>query len=133
MMRISTFSGAVDITRIFTRHQEDGTAARTFGDETEIEGTEVDLMYLIKKNAESVSRPRLYVSCGTRDFLYDQHQQFIPALQENGWDVTGYDEPDAVHEWGFWDREIRKFIEFITIMPKKGMTGGISSAQSTGR
>jgi ribonucleotide monophosphatase NagD (HAD superfamily) len=63
--------------------------------------------------AAAERKPRLYVSCGTKDFLYGSHQEFVPALKENGWDVTSYDEPDAVHEWGFWDREIRKFIDFI--------------------
>ena len=24
-----------------------------------------------------------------------------------------YEEPDAVHEWGFWDDQIRAFIELI--------------------
>lgn len=109
----ASFSGVVGISWVFARHQEDGTAARIFGEESNIEGTEVDLMYLLKKNAGAIHKPRLYVSCGTKDFLYDLHQEFVPALQENGWDVTRYDEPDTVHEWGFWDREIRKFIEFI--------------------
>ena len=107
----ASFSGAVDVVRILTRHAEDGTAGRIFGTETQLEGTEVDLMHLMKKKAPH--RPRLYVSCGTADFLYDSHKAFVPALIENGWDVTRYDEPGAIHEWGFWDREICKFIDFI--------------------
>jgi len=34
----------------------------------------------------------------------------VPALKEYGWDVTHYEKPGAVHEWGFWDEEIKKFI-----------------------
>ena len=67
----------------------------------------------MKANADAPHKPRLYVSCGTADFLYGHHQKFVPALKENGWDVTSYDEPDAVHEWGFWDREIAKFIPWM--------------------
>ena len=37
----------------------------------------------------------------------------IPMLKKQGWDVTHYEEPDATHAWGFWDQEIRKFINFI--------------------
>ena len=88
-------------------------AAAIFGRKKDVAGTEVDLFWLMKKNAAAKRKPRLYVSCGTKDFLYGSHQEFVPALRENGWDVTAYDEPDAVHEWGFWDREIRKFIDFI--------------------
>ena len=109
----ASFSGAVDINRVLFRHVVDGTAERIFGKVKELKDTEVDLMYLMKKNAGAARKPRLYVSCGTGDFLYESHQQFVPALQENGWDVTRYDEPDTTHEWGFWDREIRKFIALI--------------------
>jgi len=109
----ASFSGAVDITGIVGRHHQDGTSERIFGQARDISGTEVDLRYLMKKNAKAAKKPRLYISCGTKDFLYDAHQKFIPELIENGWDVIRYDEPEAVHEWGFWDREIRKFIEMI--------------------
>ncbi len=109
----ASFSGAVDITGIVGRHTQDGTSERIFGKVQDISGTEVDLRYLLKKNAKATKKPRLYISCGTKDFLYDAHQKFIPELIENGWDVTRYDEPETVHEWGFWDREIRKFIGMI--------------------
>lgn len=109
----ASFSGAVDIARLFVRHDEDGLARRIFGENRDVSGTEVDLMHLMKINAGAPHKPWLYVSCGTKDFLYESHRAFVPALTRNGWDVTGHDEPDAIHEWGFWDREIRKFIELI--------------------
>ena len=64
-------------------------------------------------------RPRLYIACGTEDFLYDQHVKFVPYARSLGWDVTSYDKPGATHEWGFWDEEIAKFIEFIDPLPQK--------------
>ena len=109
----ASFSGAVDINRIFTRHEEDGGAERIFGSAQSMTGTEVDLTHLMKINAKAPHKPRLYVSCGTKDFLYGSHEKFVPALIENGWDVTRHDEPDAVHSWALWDREIEKFIKFI--------------------
>ena len=111
----ASFSGGVGITGIFKRHKG-AEISRIFGDRQDIAGTEVDLLYLMKKNGGAAKKPHLYVSCGTKDFLYGDHQEFVPALIENSWDVTRYDEPDAVHEWGFWDREIKKFIEFIYAM-----------------
>ena len=109
----ASFSGAVDITATIDRHDEDGLAGRVFGDVEELAGTEADLLYLMKKNADSKAKPWLYVSCGTEDFLYDQHHVFIRNLARYRWDVTGHDEKGAVHEWGFWDKEISKFIEMI--------------------
>ena len=106
----ASFSGAVDIASTRQRHNHNWK--RITGGKS-IKGTENDLFHMLKENGEAVHKPRLYVSCGTADFLYDQHKKFIPALKKAGWDVTAYEEPDATHEWGFWDREIRKFIEFI--------------------
>ncbi len=98
-----SFSGAVDIAGI-----RNPQMARVFGDLDKLPGSENDLFHLMKNRPDRA--PRLYVSCGTADFLYGQHQRFIPALKACGWDVTAYEKPGAVHEWGFWDEEIRKFI-----------------------
>ena len=105
----ASFSGAVDIASTRQRHNHNWK--RITGGKS-IKGTENDLFHMLKVNGEAPHKPRLYVSCGTADFLYGQHKKFIPALKKAGWDVTSYEEPDATHEWGFWDQEIRKFIEF---------------------
>ena len=106
----ASFSGAVDALTFADPKNPDWK--RIFGRKKAL-GTDCDLFHMMKKNADVPRKPRLYVSCGTADFLYGQHQKFVPALKENGWDVTSYDEPDAVHEWGFWDREIAKFIPWM--------------------
>ena len=109
----ASFSGAVDLAGIFFRNHGGDEISRVFGDMKEIRGTEYDTAWLMKKNGKAPKKPWLYVSCGTADFLYNQHQAFIPALKESGWDVTAYEEPGAIHEWGFWDRQIRTFIGMI--------------------
>ena len=105
----ASFSGAVDIASIKDRRNE--IWRRVTGGKS-IKGTDCDIFHLVKVNADAPVKPRLYVSCGTADFLYAQHQKFIPALKKAGWDVTHREEPGATHEWGFWDGEIRRFIEF---------------------
>lgn len=106
----ASFSGAVDIATMAERKSADWK--RIFG-RKKVEGTDCDLFHLMEKNAAAAKDLRLYISCGTADFLYGQHQKFIPALKAKGWNVTSYEEPDAVHEWGFWDREIAKFIPWM--------------------
>ena len=106
----ASFSGAVDIAS--TSRTRLANWKRITGGKS-IKGTENDLFHMLKANAEAGHKPRLYVSCGTADFLYGQHQKFIPMLKKQGWDVTHYEEPDATHNWGFWEQEIRKFINFI--------------------
>jgi len=109
----ASFSGAVDISGIVSRHEADGTADRVFGDLKEIRGTEMDTLYLMKKNAKAKHKPLIYVSCGTADFLYGMHKPFISALRKNGWEVKHFEKKDAVHEWGFWDEQIKAFIDLI--------------------
>ena len=106
----ASFSGAVDIAS--TSKTRLANWKRITGGKS-IRGTENDLMHMLKVNADAPRKPRLYVSCGTADFLFDQHKKFVPAAKKAGWDVTAWEEPGATHEWGFWDQEIRKFIEFI--------------------
>lgn len=110
-----SFSGAVNMIR------EIGGAAperqtlwrRVLGDPAAARDTDVDLMYLMKKNASAPKKPRLYVSCGTADFLYGQHQAFVPALRDCGWDVTSFEKPGVSHEWAFWDEQVKIFIDWI--------------------
>ena len=107
----ASFSGAVDLADMSHRSADSlANMARIFGSSSAVEGSENDLLTVMEKNADAAHKPRLYVSCGTADFLYHHHRKFVPALRKNGWDVTSHDEPDAVHEWGFWDAEIAKFI-----------------------
>jgi S-formylglutathione hydrolase FrmB len=106
----ASFSGASDILTMSARKA--GDWKRIFG-RRKVEGTDCDLFHMMEENASAPHKPRLYVSCGTADFLYGHHQKFIPALKEKGWNVTSYEEPDAVHEWGFWDREIARFIPWM--------------------
>lgn len=110
----ASFSGALDIADTYHsgRHQTD-EQTRVFGDISKIPGSDNDLFHLLKKNAKAPRKPRLYVSCGTADFLFHQYKKFLPAARALGWDVNSYEEPDAVHEWGFWDREIAKFIPWM--------------------
>lgn len=108
----ASFSGATDIVddveRLNAKTKRRDEFKRIFGNLNKLEGSSNDLFHLLEKTP--ACSPRLYVSCGTADFLYGHHQRFIPALKEHGWDVTSYEKPDATHEWGFWDEEIRKFI-----------------------
>lgn len=109
----ASFSGAVDLNGVFYQQKRGSELERVFGSLKSIRDTEYDNLFLLRKNGKAAKKPWLYVSCGTKDFLYDQHKAFIPALKENGWDVTAYEKPEATHEWGFWDEQICVFIGMI--------------------
>lgn len=105
-----SFSGGVDMAGSLAHGDEErlNGLRRVFGDLEKLPGSDNDLFHLMKR--KPAQAPRLYVSCGTADFLYGSHGKFVSALKQSGWDVTAYEKPGAAHEWGFWDEEISKFI-----------------------
>ena len=110
----ASFSGCVDIVDMNHRSKDSITnMERIFGDLNRLEGSEHDLLALLRKNADAPCKPRLYVSCGTADFLFHMQSRFINTAAENGWSVTHYEKPGAVHEWGFWDEQIKWFIPWM--------------------
>ncbi len=107
-----SFSGVVDLVSEIEGQPDRHNWERVFGKTDNLRGSEMDTFGLMKINADAERKPRLYVSCGTDDFLYGHHKRFVPALIENGWDVIGFEKEGAAHEWGFWDEQIRMFIDF---------------------
>ncbi len=59
-------------------------------------------------------RPRLYLSCGTEDFLHQENLKMKSHLEKLGYKLT-YSERPGMHEWGFWDVEIQKFLKWLDI------------------
>ncbi len=103
----ASFSGALDLAGSYDRAPE--RYVNLFGGVDSIRGSEYDLFHLLEK--KSPKRPPLYVSCGTADGLYPMHLSFCRAAKEAGWTIRTEEIPDAVHEWGLWDRQIEVFIE----------------------
>lgn len=104
------FSGAVDIHDDMDRNIGDlkVNAMRIYGGEAIPE--ENDLFLLMKKHAPD--RPRIYAACGDQDFLFNQHNRFVPALKESGWDVTHHELPGMNHSWTCWDGVLRDFLHW---------------------
>lgn len=109
---VGCFSGAADIVEMARSWQKErrSLGERVFGDLSKLEGSDADLLHLLKKNGQAPKKPKLYISCGTADFLYGAHEKIWPLAEKCGWDVTHHEIPGAIHEWGLWDSEIRFFI-----------------------
>lgn len=106
-----SFSGPLDLCALARDPERHHGLSRIFGSVEELEGSNSDLRTLLDKPA--AHRPRLYIACGTEDFLYGHHTTMVPLLEKHGWDVTRYDKPGASHTWDFWDEELRKFMDWI--------------------
>lgn len=70
-----------------------------------------DLFALAKKTEGVATKPRLYMCCGTEDWLYQDNVRLRNYLKTLDYDYT-YEEAPGMHEWGFWDTHIQKVLEW---------------------
>lgn len=54
---------------------------------------------------------KMYVSCGEQDHLVAASRAFLAKAEKEGLCIESCFE-DGTHEWGFWDRHVKKFLDF---------------------
>ena len=64
--------------------------------------------------ARETELPKFYLSCGLNDTLLNENRMFRDTLISNGFDVT-YEEEPGGHEWDFWDRQLRKILDWLPL------------------
>lgn len=68
---------------------------------------------LLKKKAESgVKLPKLYMCCGTEDFIFGANESFYQKASALGVTIE-YEKFPGVHNWDFWDAHIRDVINWL--------------------
>ncbi|MDB8544621.1 alpha/beta hydrolase [Turicibacter sanguinis] len=86
-----------------------------FGDLTQLSGSDCDYYALIKKlKTENLEIPKLYLSCGTEDYLLVNNREYRDFLTSENIEFT-YIESKGEHDWCFWDEYIEKFLEWLPI------------------
>ncbi len=118
----ASLSGALDAPSIARARIEgpDGPQRRRefenmFGDLARLQGGPHDLFHLAETALRSrETLPRLYQCCGTEDFLYEDNRRFRDFARRIGLAVD-YDEGPGAHEWGYWDAQIRKVLDWIGV------------------
>ena len=84
-----------------------------FGELASLHGSQHDpLTWLRQATSNPSALPRLYASCGRQDDLYPLNQLFWGACQQLGIPVETYEE-DAMHDWHFWEKEIKHFLKLV--------------------
>lgn len=84
----------------------------TFGDEPVV-GSDNDVLHLVRV-ADVSTLPRLYVACGTEDFLYDDSVEFLRIADERGIKVTR-SLGAGDHVWQYWDDRIRDVLDWLPL------------------
>lgn len=71
-----------------------------------------NLFKLVEAASKAQKRPRMMLTCGTEDVLYDQNIRFRDKAVELGF-APEYQEWEDGHSWGFWDVSIQLALDFF--------------------
>lgn len=100
--------------------QSRGYFESCFGDLNEAIKGDKNPKVLVKTIKEKMAQdseirfPKLYIACGTEDFLIDNNRDFRDFLVQNEIDVT-YEEGPGKHDWDFWNTYIKKVLQWLPL------------------
>ncbi len=130
--RIIALSAALNIDDVINSNNDvEGLIGRRdyyesiFGDLSKLKGSDKDYCELVRRLREKKEKlPKIYIACGTEDFLIEKNRCFRDFLVENEADVT-YVEAPGIHNWVFWDEYIYKALEWLPLGEgSEGMSSG---------
>lgn len=88
-----------------------------FGPAEDVPGSENDLFAAATALTDPALRPRIYMWCGTEDFLYGQNTRMRDHLRALGYDLM-YEESPGDHQWRHWDKKIADALDWL--LPGEG-------------
>ena len=71
-----------------------------------------DLFWLTEQVSKQEVKPRLYMCCGTEDWLYADNVRLRNHIQTLDLDYT-YEEGPGTHSWDYWDVQIQRVLEWM--------------------
>jgi putative tributyrin esterase len=110
----ASLSGGLNVPQRFAEGENiNGHMERSFGPPDKVVSSNYDLYVAAKNLKESgIPLPKLYISCGTKDWEYKPNMAFRDYLKEMGYAVT-WDQGDYGHEWRFWNEQIEKVLNIV--------------------
>lgn len=89
----------------------------TFGRPQAIAGSSIDPRHLVKQLLENGQPiPRIFMACGSEDFLVESNDNFSAYLNSLGIEHTYVKKP-GVHDWVFWDAHIETGLDHFFGVP----------------
>lgn len=100
-------------------------AESVYGDLTKVKNSDKNPKWLLEKLVEDKRElPEFYLACGTEDSLLGVNRDFRDLLNSVGAHLT-YEEGPGGHEWDFWNRYIKKVIDWLPL--EKEAAAGLNS------
>jgi len=85
-----------------------------FGDLDDVENSRNNPEVLIKDLLARKADPlRLYMACGTEDFLLENNRAFYQFLKEQNYREMIYKESEGTHNWEFWDAYLEPAVQWL--------------------
>ncbi len=85
-----------------------------------LKGTGEDMYHLAEQAVKSgVTLPELYVCVGKEDFLYQSNIDFKKHMDTIGMRYVYHEQP-GIHNWDFWDDELRRILAWLPIERREG-------------
>ncbi len=95
-----------------------GYMESVFGDLNKLLGSDKDPRGLITQlKVNDADIPRIYLCCGTEDFLLEANRNYHRFLNDNGVEHTYVEGPGA-HNWEYWDEYIKKVLDWLPLEDK---------------
>lgn len=110
----ASLSGAVDIAAYVDGKKEldEPYWYSILGDFNKVRGSQNDLFALAEKCAEGDIKPRLFLWCGSEDYLLASNRRLKAHLDSLSLDNT-YRESEGNHSWKWWDLHIQQALDFL--------------------
>ena len=107
------FSAAAGISTLADIHRKDfHTALKpVFGEDLYVPEEE-DLFSLARLHSNDPVKPRIFMSCGTSDFMYQDNVRLKEKFQGLDYDYT-YEQAPGGHTWEFWDEQIQHVLKWM--------------------
>lgn len=85
-----------------------------FGDLEKAEQSEKNLVVQVRRMAETHTVfPKIFLSCGQEDHLYEPNLEFYKLLKELGI-TAAFERTHGKHDWDFWDYALKCGMEWLT-------------------
>jgi putative tributyrin esterase len=116
----ASLSGAIDLISdvkdmLSQKEQSSFRLNDIFANPLDIENTDNDLFYLLKKLLEKGAPiPKLFISCGVDDILYPIHLTAKQKFSKLNLDVHFEEHPGA-HDWNYWDKHIQRVLDWLPL------------------
>lgn len=99
-----------------------------FGPRDQLENSAKNPVFTAKQALERGNTPRLFLSCGTEDFLWRNNLSFHEELEKMGYPHTFWT-ASGVHDYDFWNRALPAGLNWCFGEPGKKDDRGLPAAE----